>query len=389
MARVLFAWELGGGFGHAGPLRVLADRLAERGHEPVFALRDVVTPGPLFRDRRYPVLQGPYWPKPFALRGRTHAINNHADALATSGYGQADDLGSMVSAWDNLLAFVKPDLVVVDNAPTLALALYGRIPTIFTGYGFTLPPAHERSFPVLRDETPPLISELTLLRNVETVQKRRKAPVPATLTELFRGRFRALTSLKELDPYRVRQDPELGPLEAMPGPSMLPYQTSLFAYVGGDYGGIDSLVQALSLLKLPVHAFLRDDAAVHAPFLASRGATVYRDAPPLAEIVPQVSWVLSTGGHTTTHAALMGGRAQILLPIHLETRMTTDRLTELGVGKLLEKRREPYETAEAIAEIMANPALPVAAGKVAESIARRQLRPALDPLTDACLEVLA
>jgi len=388
MARVLFAWELGGGFGHAGPLRALADRLAQRGHEPIFALRDVVTPAPLFRDRRYPVLQGPYWPKPFALRGRKHALNNYADALATCGYGRADDLAAMVSAWDDLLALVKPDLVVVDNAPTLALALYDRIPSIFTGYGFTLPPAHERSFPVLRDETPPLISELMLLGNVESVQKRRKSRVPASLTELFHGRFRAMTSLKELDPYRVRQDPELGPLEAMPGPSMLPYQTSLFAYVGGDYGGIDALVQALSLLKLPVHAFLRDDAAIHAPFLASRGATVYRDAPPLAQIVPQVSWVLSTGGHTTTHAALMGGRAQILLPMHLETRITTDRLTELGVGKLLEKRREPYETAEAIAEIMADPAMPVAAGKVAETIDRRQLRPALDTLTDACLEVL-
>jgi hypothetical protein len=389
MARILLAWELGGGFGHAGPLRALADRLAAHGHQPVFALRDVVTPSPLFRDRRYPVLQGPYWPKPFALRGRRHAINNYADMMATCGYGQVDELAAMVGAWDELLALVKPDLVVIDNAPTLALALFDRIPAIFTGYGFTLPPAHERSFPVLRDETPPLIAEAILLGNVETVQKRRKARVPDSLTALFRGRFRAMTSVRELDPYRVRQDPELGPLEAMPGPSMLPYQASLFAYLGGDYGGLESMVQALSLLKVPVHAFLRDDAAVHAPFLASRGARVFREAPPLAEIVPAVSWVLSTGGHTTTHAALMGGRAQILLPIHLETRMTTDRLTELGVGKLLEKRREPYETAAAIAEIMADPAMPVVAGKIAESIARRQLRPALDRLTEACLEAVA
>lgn len=389
MARVLFAWELGGGFGHAGPLRVLADRLAASGHEPVFALRDVVTPAPLFRDRRYAILQGPYWPKPLSLRGRKHAINNYADMLATCGYGQADDLASMVGAWDDLLAIVKPDLVVVDNAPTLALALYDRIPTIFTGYGFTLPPAHERNFPVLRDETPPLISELILQGNVETVQKRRRARVPGSLTELFRGRFRAMTSVRELDPYRVRQDPELGPLEMMPGPSMPPYQPSLFAYLGGDYGGLDSLVQALSLLKVPVHAFLRDDAAVHAPFLASRGARVFREAPKLAEIVPQVSWVLSTGGHTTTHAALMGGRPQILLPIHLETRMTTDRLAELGVGKLLERRREPHETAAAIAEIMADPAMPANASNVAQIIARRQIRPALDRLTDACLEAVA
>jgi UDP:flavonoid glycosyltransferase YjiC (YdhE family) len=116
---------------------------------------------------------------------------------------------------------------------------------------------------------------------------------------------------------------------------------------------------------------------------------VFREAPPLAEIVPQVGWVLSTGGHTTTHAALMGGRPQILLPIHLETRITTDRLKELGVGRQLEKHAEPYETAAAITEIMADPTMQTTAGVVAENIAGRQIRPALDRLTEACIEALA
>jgi hypothetical protein len=35
MGTVLFAWELGGGLGHVGPMRVLAERLVQLGHQPV------------------------------------------------------------------------------------------------------------------------------------------------------------------------------------------------------------------------------------------------------------------------------------------------------------------------------------------------------------------
>jgi rhamnosyltransferase subunit B len=388
MAKILFAWELGGGFGHAGPMRVLADRLAALGHQPFFALRDVVVPALLFRERPYPVLQAPFWPKPFDLPGRNHAIASHSDMMALAGYGRADDLAAMVAAWDSLIDLVRPDLVIADNAPTLALATYERLPTVFVGYGFTLPPAHAARFPLLRTDTPLLMAESHLLGNVERVQRRRNAAVPSTLTSLFRGAFRALVCARELDPYPAREDPELGPLERMPVPSPPPAEPALFAYFGGELRRIDSLIQALALMRSPVQVFLRDDAAVHAPFLAARGVTVHRQAPALADVIPTVSCVLSMGGHTTSHAALMGGRTQLVVPVHLETEMTAHRLIEMGAGDLFVSRAEPPALAEELDLLVRRTAPLEAARGVAERIAARDITHALERTTEACAAIL-
>ena len=205
---------------------------------------------------------------------------------------------------------------------------------------------------------------------------------------MFRGRFRALTCVRELDPYPKRIDEEMGPLEPMPAPSPLPSAPSLFVYLGGEFRGLDHFVQALALLDCPVSAFLRDDAAIHTRFLQSRRITAFPKAPPLAEIVPRVRWMLSTAGHTTTHAALMGGRPQILLPLHLETRMTTERLVELGVGRKFEPRGEPADIAKALTKLMADETLPAMAATVAASIADRRIEPGLPRLIAACRELL-
>ncbi|MEX2297478.1 MAG: hypothetical protein WD715_08690 [Dongiaceae bacterium] len=388
MARILFAWELGGGFGHAGPLRALADRLAASGHEPVLALRDVVVPAPLLRERPYPILQAPFWPKPFDLPGRKHAIASHADMMALAGYGRAEGLAAMVAAWDSLIDLVRPDLIVADNAPTLALATYKRVPTLFVGYGFTLPPVHEDRFPLLRTDTPLLMAESQLLGNVEKVQRQRRAPVPPTLTALFRGAARALVCARELDPYLMREDPELGPLERMPKPSPPPAEPSLFAYLGGELRRIDPLIQAFALMRSPVQVFLRDDAAVHARFLAARGVMVHRQTPALADVVPTVSCVLSLGGHTTSHAALMGGRAQLVIPIHVETDLTALRLSEMGVGSRFVSREEPPALAQELDALIRAPEPLAAAMAVAQRIAGRDLNHALDRTAEACAALL-
>ena len=41
MARILFAWELGANLGHLGALVTLAKALRSRGHEAMFAVRDL------------------------------------------------------------------------------------------------------------------------------------------------------------------------------------------------------------------------------------------------------------------------------------------------------------------------------------------------------------
>ena len=42
MAKILFAWELGGDYGHLARLLPLARELLARGHRPIFVLRDLL-----------------------------------------------------------------------------------------------------------------------------------------------------------------------------------------------------------------------------------------------------------------------------------------------------------------------------------------------------------
>ena len=90
MAKVLCAWELGGGLGHVQSLLSVARALAEQGHEPVCAFQNVIDGSTLWRDLPFPVLQAPVWHNR-AFPGGGFA--SFADILAYHGYAEADDLG--------------------------------------------------------------------------------------------------------------------------------------------------------------------------------------------------------------------------------------------------------------------------------------------------------
>ena len=64
MAKVLLAWELGANLGHLGPLSILGRELAARGHEPVFAVRDLRHADQLVGRHGFRYLQAPLWQQP-------------------------------------------------------------------------------------------------------------------------------------------------------------------------------------------------------------------------------------------------------------------------------------------------------------------------------------
>jgi hypothetical protein len=59
MYDVLFAWELGGGLGHIGRMRPLAEAFVRRGKTVAFAARDVRFCGTIFRDTSIAWFQAP------------------------------------------------------------------------------------------------------------------------------------------------------------------------------------------------------------------------------------------------------------------------------------------------------------------------------------------
>jgi UDP:flavonoid glycosyltransferase YjiC (YdhE family) len=147
--RILLAWELGAGLGHAMNLRPLAAELAKRRYEMTLAAKDVSQVREIFATTPVTVLQAPWNTDPC---NRVDSILTFADLLWNIGFGDRQALVGHVAAWRNLFALVKPDLVVCDHSPTALLAARdAKFPVATVGTGFFCP----------IDETP-----LRLLRNV-------------------------------------------------------------------------------------------------------------------------------------------------------------------------------------------------------------------------------
>ncbi|MCG8324934.1 MAG: hypothetical protein MI673_05410, partial [Thiotrichales bacterium] len=306
MKTVLLAWELGGGLGHVGRLQAIARQLAAQGYQPVFVIRNLNEASSLLDYSGWRIYQAPVFMK-FARGGFASA--SHADLLMHNGFAKAGELLPQVSAWQTLIETCKPSLIIADHSPTLCLAARGIVPVVAIGTGFTLPPVDKPEFPRLRDDVPSTAPQSHLLDVIQEVQKQRRLPCPETVTGIMDTERRLLCSLPELDPYRsVRQEPCVGPIGILPAYTPVPLQPALFVYITADYSALDVLGLCLADLDIPVHVFIRGDSGVFANFLEGRGITVYREAPELSGILPQVSAVVHHGGNFTSHAALVAGR---------------------------------------------------------------------------------
>jgi hypothetical protein len=136
MGTVLFAWELGGGLGHVGPMRVLAEELSRFGHRVVFAVRDVSS-SRMVLGQSWPILQAPMGASTRSLGMK--GAGTYADIMAVRGFASAEELEHLVRSWSDLIELVKPNLVVADHSPTALLACFGVVRVITVGFGFYLP----------------------------------------------------------------------------------------------------------------------------------------------------------------------------------------------------------------------------------------------------------
>jgi UDP:flavonoid glycosyltransferase YjiC (YdhE family) len=386
MKTVLLAWELGEGLGHIGGLRLIAKELVAQGWQPVLALRDVSGTSAVLKDDGFRVLQAPVLANPIPPEGRPFGPSGYADILAIYGFYDADILGPMVAAWQNLIDLVKPDLIVADHSPTLCLAAHGSVPVVVVGYGFTVPPCDLPEFPVLRPEVPPIASQAKLLDVVNQVQRDRDRPTLDRLPDLLPGSMQAVCTYPALDPYRrFRREPAIGPLEPVPAFVEPPGKPHLFAYLATDYQALDQLAVALGELKIPVSVYIRGRPGAIKVFLRKRGATVYDRPPPLGEVLPASSFVLSHGGIGMAHAALAAGRPHIIAPRHFEASLTAKALQSLGIGVHLDvPAGSAPRVRNAFEDIMSQSDLAERAAQIAANLAAQSTPDALSSIVRHC-----
>lgn len=334
---ILFAWELGANLGHLKPMAALARAFSARGAKVTFAIRDLTHMRELGERGAFTILQAPVWPD-HRHGGHRPPVGSYADVLAAIGFADHQKLTAVVDAWDAILGLIEPDLVIADHAPALQVAMIGKPqPVICVGTPFTLPPLTLDRLPPIRADQAPALPEARLHQSVKTVLVARGVKAPARLVDVFQVDERLVFGLPELDHYRAyRSEPLLLPPEPLPSFVDPPVKPRLFVYVGSEFPHLETLVQSLVTTDVDVVAYLRGDVGPLPHFLKRRGHEVFETPPPLDEILPRVSHVLSQGGAFTCQAAIAAGRPHLIKPLHNETELNFAHARTMGVAQKLD-----------------------------------------------------
>ena len=339
MAKILFAWELGLGFGHLSPYLELIRRLKKEKHKVYFAARDVGNAERVFAKEGITVVQAPFNP-----RGVDNPIKmprTHAHLLHNIGFNDPTLLTGRIKAWRQIYNYLKPDLVIYDHSPTAQLASRNmKIKNVLCGTGFTVPPA-KVPMPNMRywekvDESKLLQIEKNIIDRVNIALKGLKLPEMVNVAELMQADATLLMSFRELDHYGPREDAKyVGiPLTKDYGePPQWPAggRLKVFAYLYP----FKTLAAMLTTLKNSDIS-----AIIYAPEV-QRGIKEKHKHPRLnyvnkplrmGEVTQQCDIGITNGTHGTSLALLLAGKPVLALPQNLERLLVGLRIRETGAG---------------------------------------------------------
>ena len=370
MARIVFAWELGGGTGHVATLLPIARAMQARGHEARFLLRDVKAGADLAQAASIPRAAAPIWSGPVQ---HAHPLN-FGQILHNFGYHARDSLGALIGAWRERLA--DADAVIANVAPAAHLAARTLgIPSFEISQGFHVPPPTMPAPPLRHWEAAARAvleaGDAAVLAAMNAVLASHGSAPIATLGELFAGRALLLT-YPELDIY-----PERGPSDyyGVPGTGeggAAPdwprgRGPKVFAYLYRYFPGLDPLLAALRRIDAPTLVLCR---GIHPEMLARhQGGPVHIAEEPMSvsRLLPRADVVVCHGSHQMTAQTLLAGKPLLMLPTQLEQFLIMRRVVRLGAGLGVDPEVPDADYAEAIGDLAANP---VYAQKAREFAAR-------------------
>lgn len=331
--RVLFAWELGAGYGHVANLLPLLRAFAAAGWEAVVAARQ---PAP-FEAAGFRALQAPK-----ARRSPAgFAALNLSAVLLDHGYGSTEALAPLVAGWRRLFAEARADLVCAEYAPTALLAArLAGLPSIVAGTGFYLPPL-VAPLPSLQPWHDVGEAELAApeAQALDAVNGLCSPPL-ARFADLWAADARFLCTWPELDHYGPRPGAEyFGPLtssEPRPLPSDPP---RAFLYLGADEARAPALLAAFSASGIALTAHLRGASPAQLEALSGPGRRLSLRPLDPVEAIAEAHFVVTGGGHGLVSQALSVGRPLLLLPHQAEQAALSVRLARQGLAFTVDPRR--------------------------------------------------
>jgi hypothetical protein len=370
-------------------------------------------------------------PEPVTIAGLPpEPVQSYADLLRTAGWCDPKALARALRAWSDLFECAQPDVLLCHAAPTAQLAAFGQpMRVVRLGTGFECPPLGNPFGPMRywepMDERGLARREQQLLVGVqEALGAAHKAgsgvriEQAESLAELLTPNLDLLCTLPELDHYPRRQalesrigkrrlsgtaGGELGEriksrLEggegqgeyrddapAEPESSVLYYgplltqdqginpawpdrgTANLFAYLRPPFAAALDVLKALrrgpwnTLLVMPglPEAQAR---ALASPYLNVAITPVRMDM-----VLQDCTAVITYGGHGTVAGSLLAGKPVLNLPRNTEQLLVSRNAARAGAGMIASAEIQGQDMTEAIARLVENPDLSVAA----KAIARR------------------
>lgn len=367
MARFLMCWEFGGGLGHAGRFKPLAQALMARGHHVDLMLREIVHTRSLLGDLGVRILQAPFW------MHQTVGVPNPQISLTEimmgNGYLQPSSLAGLVAGWQGVMALAQPDVVVADYAPTATIAarILG-IPVATVGIGFYLPP-DASPLPPFRTWEPIQAGRVRhydqlVLGTVNQVLRDQGASPVAKLADIFRGDKPLLCTWPELDHY------DRGPLpadEAYHGPTFLPScgeapvwpegdGPKVFAYVRATHPDHIALLQALDDQGCRTLCYMPEVASGKPAPVSSQRICYAKGPVDLGQAMAACKLVVCHAGEATIAQSLLAGVPMLLLPTQAEQFLNACGVEACGAGINTATRPGPTPFKPLLDELLNKPA---------------------------------
>ena len=333
--RVLLAAEFLRGGATLTRLLPLAAALVARGHDVALAVPVEVAP------TGFALFAAPRWRVP---PPPGYVAVCYADLLMHGGYAAPDALRDLMAGWRLVLEQARPDLLVVDFAPTAMLAArVAGVAMACVGDGFSLPPLRV-PLPDMRPWAGVAADEIESVegRVLAVINARINAQAGAARTrglghlrELFADVPVFLCAFAELDHYGGRIDgayygavfpPSSGP------EAVWPAGEGQRVYVDLDprHPALPWIVDAVDRLGLPCLVQGGGMAARQAEGLARRLVQVSGTAN-RAGLMAGSDFVVCQGVDVVA-PALLAGKPVLMLPVFVEQMMTLHRVATQGLG---------------------------------------------------------
>ena len=335
MARVLLAWELGANLGHVAIMLALAKELRERGHQAVFALRDLSNALLLARERfaffAAPARGGP---------GRRGAYPSYAAMLAGEVFPSAGATLAGALAWRSIFRAVRPDLLIADHAPGALLAARGLgFPVAAFGVPFSVPVVG-RALPTFGGGDSQREDE-RLLGRLNGALAALRAPQLGAASDLYRVDATMVRGVPETDCFAPRPDDDYVSTSTADAGAAVPEWPSatgarVLAYLRpGPW--LEPACEALASRSSSAIACVPGLDEKAASKLQRTGIHVARELCRFSTLIEQSDIVLCHGSHNTTVAAVLAGKPLVLLPTYVEQFLTSARIVAAGAGSVPQK----------------------------------------------------